>query len=404
MSEKLNLRKVQFEQSWPDSHRLRRYPHNRFMKSEHSMTGDMLRVGNRRTTYFVLLVLLMSSIPLVPSSSADVGIPSELQAQEITATFDNVSETTTISWRNIEQTGGNPDLYSELWTATYHVFRHTAPITSDNIDSLNPWHSVIACDKIALGGSPLSCRGLGGQSPHPGHSATYQVGAGTNGSFFYAVTTELGNGSVTSTLTLNGSSLAEPVVEITTPIRSPYNIVADFDPESSSTSLQWINYNSINPVLPETGNDALQIKLWRTNYKVDRANGENMISTETPIATLSSTNTTYEVSIPPMTNREVFYSVTYFLPNWTEDGSDYEDTRFLSNNAMSNAILEDNTPPTPVDSTEAYYTPLENGTGFTSISWDNILSEEYEEYRIYRHGEYFTSTNDPYAQLIGTIS
>ena len=119
---------------------------------------------------------------------------------------------------------------------------------------------------------------------------------------------------------------------------------------------------------------------------------------------MSSTATQYDVDIPPMTSREVFYSVTYLLPNWTAEGFDYEDARFLSNNAMSTAILEDNTPPTPVDTTEALFNPYENGTGYTSISWDNILSEENEIYRIYRHGEYFSSTNDPYAQLIGTIS
>ena len=373
------------------------------MKSSQVMAGEMLNGGNRRTTLLVLSILLLSSLPMVPSASADVGIPEELQAQDIFAEFDNVSETTTITWRNIDETGNQPELFEELWTSTYHVYRHTAPITPSNIDSLNAWHSVIACDKLVQGGSPLSCRGQGG-NPHPGHSASYQVGAGTNGSFFYAITTELGNGTVSAPLAFNASTLYDPVIEITTPIRSPYNLVADFKPGESKTTLQWINYNSINPILPETGDDALQINLWRTEYQADRSNGENLLLTETPIATLSSTATQYDVDIPPMTSREVFYSVTYLLPNWTAEGFDYEDARFLSNNAMSTAILEDNTPPTPVDTTEALFNPYENGTGYTSISWDNILSEENEIYRIYRHGEYFSSTNDPYAQLIGTIS
>jgi len=71
---------------------------------------------------------------------------------------------------------------------------------------------------------------------------------------------------------------------------------------------------------------------------------------------------------------------------------------------MTNALLEDNTPPENVDTVEAVFTPNENGTGYTSIVWDGLLSEENEEYRIYRHGEYFNSTNDPYAQLIATVS
>ena len=103
-------------------------------------------------------------------------------------------------------------------------------------------------------------------------------------------------------------------------------------------------------------------------------------------------------------SREVFYSVTYLIPNWTAEGNDYEDIRFLSNNAMSQALLEDNMPPYAIDTVAAQFTPLENGTGLTSIVWDGLPSEENEVYKIYRHGEYFFSTNDPYIQLIATVS
>ena len=372
------------------------------------MAGEMLNVGTRRTTYFVLSILLVSSLPMFTTVSADQGTPSELQAQDIAVSFDNVSETTTITWRNIEQTGGDLDLYSELWDAIYHVYRHDLPITPANIGDLNPWHSVVACDKSTVGQNPLSCRGQGGSNPHPGHSATYQVGAGTDGNFFYAITTELGNGTVTSTLDFNASSLLDPVHELTTPIRSPFNIKATFHPGNSQTTIEWINYNTINPVLPETGADALQINIWQTDFMVQRSNGETLlepgVSGVTKLVTLSSTTSEYVLDVPPMTNREVYYSVTYLLPNWTADGSDYEDTRFLSGNAMSNALLEDNTPPEDVDTVEAIFTPNENGTGYTSIVWDGLMSEENEEYKIYRHGEYFNSTNDPYAQLIATVS
>ena len=372
------------------------------MPTKKVMAGDMLNSGDRRTTYLVLTILLLSSLPLISNASADQGIPEELQAQDIYALFDNVSETTTVQWRNIDDTGSNPDLYSDLWDATYHVYRHNVPITAGNILSLNAWHSVTACDSDIQTQS-LSCRGEGGANPHPGHSATFQVGAGTNGSFFYAVTTELANGSMSTTLDINASTLYEPVIEIATPIRSPYNIVASFDSGSSQTSVQWINYNSLNPVLPESGDDALEIHVWSTEYEVNRSNGQNMLVSETPIATLSPTATMYSVDVPPMTNREVFYSVTYLLPNWTIDNLDYEDSRFLSNNALSNAILEDNTPPDDVTTVEALFTPNENGTGVTHIIWDDILSEENEQYRVYRHGEYFSSTDNAYVQLIGTV-
>ena len=395
-----------FSESRPDSHRLRRYPHNQNMGRIQLMTGDTLNFGRRRTAYFVLTVLVISMIPLVSTASADQGIPAELQAQDILAEFDEVSETTTVTWRNIEQSGGDVDLFEELWDATYHVYRSDSPITSSNVMSLTPWHTVDACLKNPIGNDPWNtnpnkCRGSAGN--HPGHSATFQVGAGTDGLFFYAVVTELGNGNMTTTLTVNASLVYEPIAEITTPIRSPYNIDAEFNPGTSSTTVQWINYNSVNPVLPEDGDDALIIHVWRTDYRVDRSNGENLLLSETPIAVLSSTATEYEATVPPMTNREVFYSVTYLLPNWTSEGLDYEDIRFLSNNAMDDAVLEDNTPPVNVDDTEAMFISNQNGTGVTTITWSQIFSEQGEKYLIYRHGEYFNSTNDPYAQLIGTV-
>ena len=405
MTEKITRYGSELVESRRPLHRLRRYPHNGFIKTSQVMTGDMLNRGTHRTTYFVLSILLLSSLPLVSNASADQGIPEELQAQDITAVFDAISETTTVSWRNIAESGGDVDLYEQLWDATYHVYRSDSPIDSQNVLTLTPWHSVVACDEDSdeiWGSNPNKCRGA--INNHPGHSATYQVGAGTDNSFFYAIVTELGDGNMTTTLSVNSSSLYEPVQEITTPIRSPYNLVANFDPETSKTTIQWINYNSINPVLPEDGVDAYQINLWRTEVQIDRSNGYILMEPgSTPIATLNATTTIYEVDVPPMTNREVYYSVTYLLPNWTSPGEDYEDIRFLSNNAMTNAVSEDNTPPADVSSMGALFTPSENGTGVTTIVWDDILSEQGEQYRIYRHGEYFNSTNNPYVQLIGTV-
>ena len=78
---------------------------------------------------------------------------------------------------------------------------------------------------------------------------------------------------MTTTLSVNSSSLYEPVQEVTTPIRSPYNLVANFDPATSKTTIQWINYNSINPVVAVDGIDAYQLNLWRTEVLLVRANG-----------------------------------------------------------------------------------------------------------------------------------
>ena len=98
-------------QTMRGSHRLRRYSHNRITESVRMMGGRMLNGENRRTTYFVLSILLVSSLPMLNTVSADIGTPSELQAQDISVDFDNVSETTTITWRNIDFTSTQLNIY-----------------------------------------------------------------------------------------------------------------------------------------------------------------------------------------------------------------------------------------------------------------------------------------------------
>ena len=101
------------------------------------MTRDTLEGGRRTTTVLVLVLLLLSSVPILPSAAADIGTPAELQAQDISATFDILSESTTITWRNINNDGGQNQLFRDLWLTTYQVFRNSAPITPVNLDQLS---------------------------------------------------------------------------------------------------------------------------------------------------------------------------------------------------------------------------------------------------------------------------
>ena len=288
----------------------------------------------------------------------------------------------------------------DLWDATYHVYRSSENITENNVFELEPFYSVTACDIIAIGSNPGDCRGMEGK--HPGHSATYQVSAGIDDHFYYAVITELGDGNYTTRLDLDASLTGSPVYEKTSPIRSPFNLDATFNPATSQTTVEWINYNVINPILPEEGEDAFEINVWQTTEKIDRSNGQTLFTSYSPIATLSPTTSSYVVDIPPQTNREAYYSVTYLLKNWTDSGQDYQDVRFLSQNSLSSPVIEDNTPPPYVSSVDAFFVPS-NGTGTTTIAWDDVLIETGEQYRIYRHGDVFNSTNNPYIQLIGTV-
>ena len=331
-------------------------------------------------------VMLLALAPLSPVQASDnLGEPTNLQAQHIQAVFDNTSETTLITWENIA-TGGSE--LNGLFSATYKIYRHSSVIDEANLGTLEPFAEVDACDAGEAGGNPFNCQG----GTHSGHSVSFPVDPGTNGTFYYAITTLLANGTEAAELLFNASQIYEPVEEITRSVYTPYIISALFDAANSQTTLNWLNYNSINPVLPTTGPDALEIRIWRTDYQITRELGSYLVSEETPIAVLNATDTSYVVDIPPNTQRSSYYSITYFLPNYTETGEDYEDIRFVGQNTLAEPVVEDNRPPDQPILLSAEFTPnAEAGTGTTTITWGDVAAETDETYRVYRSDQPFTT-------------
>ena len=335
---------------------------------------------------FLVAVMLLALAPVTPSAAdANLGTPSNLQAQHINATFDVATETTTITWTNVEST--NINVLNALFSATYKVYRHTSIINASNLASLTPFTTVAACDAGTAGGNPLNCD----ENTHAGHIVEYPVSPGTNGSFYYAITTSLSNGTEAAELLFNGSHLFTPVQEITQPVQTPFIISALFDPTTSQTTLNWLNYNSIAQVHPTTGPDALQIRIWQTSYSIDRSNGVFLPITATPIAVVDATNTSYVVDIPPSTQQESYYSITYYLPNWFGPGQDYEDLRFVGQNTIG-PVTEDNNPPDQPILLSAEFVPNPlDGTGYTNISWGDVAAETGETYRVYRSDQPFVT-------------
>ena len=190
---------------------------------------------------------------------------------------------------------------------------------------------------------------MGQNGSHVGHSYSYLVAPGTNDSFYYGITTAITDQSNIETtydsLISNESATYDPIVEITTPVRSPFNLQASFNPVNSATLLSWVNYNDIYFVLPETGSDAYSIRIYQTSEPVTRQNALALISLQQPIVELPAGVSSYMVNVPVNTDRLVYYSITYFLPNYYEAGQNYEDIRFLSNNALIIPVAEDNMPP-----------------------------------------------------------
>ncbi len=354
------------------------------------MTGSSHGKDGKLIAILLVALMSISVIPIMSSSAEDIGDPMHLQAQDIAATFDTNTELTTITWRNIDSPG--PEL-NNIFDAVYNLYRHTENITSSNLGDAELIYQVDACNPSQISGSTSRYDCMAFNGTHPGHSFSYLVSPGTNSTFYYGVTTTIDTVGTYDGLIFNESSLYDGVIETTTPIRTPYNLQATFDAQSSQTTLTWVNYNDIFPLLPESGPDAYSTRVWKTLTPLTRQSASSTLQTATPIANLTAGISSYSLDVPPNTNTEYYYSLTYYLPNWNGPGQDYEDIRFLSNNALTTPVVEDNSPPDKVTSVSTNFIPnSETGGGITAISWNDINTESGESYAIYSSGSSFNNT------------
>ena len=248
-----------------------RQPLNQHMKSGGMMKPDLSRENRRHHRTSSVLVLLMFLISAMPLSSAsdgsDHGDQDLMPAQDVVAIFDPANEVTTISWRNIKTANTNPDIFEDLWDAAYHVYRYSEPINATNIASALFIDSVPACDESVLGANPNDCKGENGR--HPGHNLVYQIPAGVAGEFYYAIQTEDKNGVMNFNPT--ASSTTDGVDETTSPVRSPFNVEAEYNPITGQTTISWINYNVLaldGATINSTGLDAYSINVWRSDVAI----------------------------------------------------------------------------------------------------------------------------------------
>ena len=335
--------------------------------------------------FFLTLCMLLATLPLSHVQAVDMGDPNNLQAQGIQATFDSTTETTVVTWQNIDSSGTE---LNSMFSATYNLYRHTSGIDAMNVGTLTPFATVPVCDVGDASQNPFNCRA----SSHAGHSVAYLVPPGTNGTFFYAITTTLSNGTEAGEFIIDGAHIEFPVTETTTAVYTPYILAVDFDASSSQTTINWVNYNTFSQTLPETGSDALTIRIWQTDYQMTRLLGPSLLTSETPIAELDASVTSYVVDVPAETQRSSYYSITYLLPNYSQPGVNYEDVRFLAQNTMSEPVVEDNLPPAqPTLFTAEFEADPLTGSGYTNISWGDSPAEEGETYRVYRSDQPFST-------------
>ena len=217
------------------------------------------------------------------TAEGEASIPAELQAQNIGAFFDSVTETTTVQWSNIVTE--NYPLMLQMQESRYLVYRHNAPLNTSVVANLNPWANVSMCASV----NPGDCSGMM-------FSETYPLPAGTNGTYYYAIVTYFGNNDDSDAsndyeYTINDvtyspshvgnyihgeANVSEGIVELTNEITAPFFVQANFIPtigafNEGATDISWVNLNTIVPdSLPEVGESAYEIAVYRHLQEAER--------------------------------------------------------------------------------------------------------------------------------------
>ena len=333
------------------------------------------------------LLLLVSAIPFVPTVAADQAAPNDMQSQNIEAIFDPFTESTAITWENIQTQ--NLTIAQMLQTSRYLVYRSDSQMNTSLIQNGTiPYiANVSACT-----GNVVSC-------PGQQHSIIHPLPPGVNGTFYYGIATQLDDGSLKAFMELGTGQIPEPIYENTHDIIAPFAVNATFFPETSRTKIDWINLNQLQPgTLIETGPNAYISNIYRHLTPATRANWLGMQKTLVASEPPGVSSTSYDV--PPETDVEAYYSVTYFYLG-------YEDFRFIGGVNTMDAdfpVAEDNVAPIDVAGIDATFVAESlGGTGNTTITWIDIPEELGATYHIWRSGAPFSDTLDPNIEHIAAI-
>ena len=343
---------------------------------------------NRNPALFMLTLMLGAIVVWTPAVAAESPVDDQ-QAHNINVSFDSISEQTIVTWEN-QQTLHYPAMV-DMRNVSYQVYRHNAPINSSVVEEANllPFANVSAC--------PESVSNTG-DCPGISHAAIFELPAGVNGTYYYAIATYFTNNDTVQANWVHGeSNVSEGVYEFTNIQTAPFYLQAEYKPALSATDLTWINLNEIIPdSLPSAGDNAYEIHVWRHEEPASRATWPGQVKTK--IADLTAGTTNYRYVVPEGTDDQFYYSVTY-------EYAGYEDVRFLGTNTIpeGQAIHEDNIAPIHVSWVAASFeAEPDGGTGNTTIIWDDLLGETDEEYHIWRSGYPIDNTSN--ATRIGVVA
>tara|TARA_B110001452_G_scaffold163674_1_gene136437 strand:- start:1192 stop:3573 length:2382 start_codon:yes stop_codon:yes gene_type:complete len=304
-------------------------------------------MNNRRISAFLAILMLT---PFITAVQADGTDESYLEAKSIQAIVDSINETVTLSWQNVDTF--DFIILEGLKTTNYSLYRSDEPLNSSNYQQAelvrDQIQACMASDSLNI------CK-------NREHSVVYTIPPTTDGNFYYGIISTLENGSVTDNFSLGDSALQQPVYEYGSPITSPYALQATYDADNSTTQLGWIDVSRVDPTVDSNHSTSIWSHAMPANY----SNWDTMNKTQIGAALPSSANS-FEITHPNSLSRSIYYTVTHSF-----DGQ--EDTRFLSNNTLTQALLEDNIGSLITGNLQAQFN---SSSSQTSLNWTGSLIED----------------------------
>jgi hypothetical protein len=258
-------------------------------------------------------------IPLINAVQANGDEEEYLEAKNLTAIVDNENETVTLLWENIDTL--NYLILQDLKTTNYSLYRSDEPLNSSNYQQAE-----LIADNIQAcltSDDFTDCR-------NREHIVVYNIPPNTDGNYYYGIVSILENGTATDNFSLGDAALNQPVYEYGSPITSPYGLQANYNLDNSTTQLSWIDASRVDSSIDTNHTTSI----WSHLTQANRSNWDTLNKTQI-ITNVSSSVNTFEIIHSSNVSRANYYTVIH-----TFEGQN--DTRFLSGNTLTQALIEDN--------------------------------------------------------------
>ena len=326
-----------------------------------------------------LFLVSLLLLPLTNSVHADEGMWTDYEAKNLTATFDEENETTTLFWGNINT--NDFLILDELKGTNYSLYRSDEPLNSSNYLNAEIIESNI---QACMPSDTYS------ECKERTHSVTKSIPPSTNGSFYYGVVSTLQNGTIISNFTEDNAALAQPIQEYGSPISSPYALQGAYDAANSTTTLRWIDISTVDSSISELHTTTI----WSHESAATPSNWDSLVKTEV-VANLSSDVTIYEIVHQEPVSQTLFYTVLH-----TFDAE--VDTRLLSGNTLIQGIEEDNVGSSIEGTLVASFDAT---TSQTSLDWNgSVIEDANHTLHIWRSPSAILDLDSEHVTEIATLS